>query len=296
MEHHSNIVPWQLVAEQTGAVLRAIPITDAGELDLDALPAAAQRRGPASSAWCTSPTCSARSTRSRSMTPTGARGRRRGAGGRRAVGAPPAGGRAGAWVRLLRLLRPQGVRAHRASGVLWGRAALLEAMPPWQGGGDMIDTVSLARAPPSRRCPPSSRRARRPSPRSIGLGAAIALRARRRVRRDRRTESGPARAAPPSGGRGSRACAWSARRARRPAVLSFTLEGVHPHDLGTVLDDDGVAIRAGHHCAQPLMRALRACPPRRGPRSRFYNTLDDDRRAGARVCTVRGRSSRDAAT
>ena len=138
-------------------------------------------------------------------------------------------------------------------GALWGRAEMLDAMPPWQGGGAMIDRVTFRKttyAPPPR----GSRRGRPRSSKRSGFGAAVdyvaaigldAIHAHeaalvtqtaRGFARDQRCD--PVRA----GG-----CA---------GIVSFALEGVHPHDLGTILDEENVAIRAGHHCAQPLMDHL----------------------------------------
>ncbi len=138
-------------------------------------------------------------------------------------------------------------------GALWGRAALLEAMPPWQGGGAMIDRVSFAGttyAPPPQRFEAGTPAiieaigfgAAADYVRSVGLAAIHAheaalvseLRAALRARNDV-TLFGPEESA---------------------GIVSFALDGVHPHDLGTILDEEGVAIRAGHHCAQPLMEHL----------------------------------------
>ena len=159
-----NIVPWQLVAEQTGAVVRAIPITDAGELDLEAYRPAARTDAPASSRVVHISNALGTINPVAEMTPDGARGRRRRAGGRRPGGAPPAGGRAGARLRLLRLLRAQGVRAHRHRGALGTRVAA-------RGDAALAGRRRHDRHRELRRdhlraaCPPSSRRARRLSPR-----------------------------------------------------------------------------------------------------------------------------------
>ena len=138
--------------------------------------------------------------------------------------------------------------------MLWARAEILEAMPPWQGGGAMIDKVTFERttyAPP-----PARFEAGTPHVVGvIGLHAAIDYVDAHRPRRHRR----------------AREPRWSARPATRcPAlnsvrlfgpgrsagIVSFAVEGVHPHDIGTILDESRVAIRAGHHCAQPLMASL----------------------------------------
>ena len=139
MEHHSNIVPWQILCEQTGATLRVAPINDRGEIDLDEYERCCPRaRRSSPSATC--PTRSGRSTRSRDH-----RSRARAGAVVLVDGAQAATTRrrrAGARLRLLRVLEPQDVRADRHRRAL-RRRALLEAMPPYQGGGDMIASVTF---------------------------------------------------------------------------------------------------------------------------------------------------------
>ena len=157
-------------------------------------------------------------------------------------------------------------------GMLWGRTALLDAMPPWQGGGDMIHTVSFAGttfAPL-----PAKFEAGTPAiAEVIGLGAAIgyirgvgfeAIGAWEHELLAYATER--VQAVP-----GVRLVGTARDKA---GVLAFTLEGVHPHDLGTILDADGVAIRAGHHCAQPVMERFGVHATARASFA-FYNTLEE---------------------
>jgi len=157
-------------------------------------------------------------------------------------------------------------------GLLWGRTELLEAMPPWQGGGDMIHTVSFAGttfAPL-----PAKFEAGTPAVAEvIGLGAAIgylqgigfeAIGAWERELLARATEL--VQAVP------GVTLVGTARE--KAGVLSFTLDGVHPHDLGTILDADGIAIRAGHHCAQPVMDRFGVHATARASFA-FYNTFDE---------------------
>jgi cysteine desulfurase/selenocysteine lyase len=157
-------------------------------------------------------------------------------------------------------------------GLLWGREALLEAMPPWQGGGDMIHTVSFAG---STFAPlPAKFEAGTPAiAEVIGLGAAIrylsgigfeAIEAWEHELLTRATER-------VSEVPGVRLVGTAKAKA---GVLSFTLDGVHPHDLGTILDADGVAIRAGHHCAQPVMERF-GVPATARASFAFYNTLEE---------------------
>jgi cysteine desulfurase/selenocysteine lyase len=270
MEHHSNIVPWQLVAGQTGAVVRAIPITDAGELELASFDRLLTER-----------------TRLLALTHLSnalgtinpvhwmvARARERGIvtlvdGAQSAPHLPVDVQALGCDFFACsghKLFGPTGV------GVLYGRAELLEAMPPWHGGGDMIETVTVER---STYAPPPARfEAGTPMiAEVIGLGAALEY------------IEGVGRAA--IGSWEEDLLGYATDRVReldgvrligtareKAAVLSFVVEGVHPHDVGAVLDDEGIAIRAGHHCAQPLMRRLGLSATARASFS-FYNTRDE---------------------
>jgi cysteine desulfurase/selenocysteine lyase len=270
MEHHSNLVPWQMVCGQTGARLRAVPITDRGELDLDAFDRLLGERtrllavGHVSNALGTV----------NPVRELAARAHARGAvvlvdGAQSAPHLP---------VNMAdlacdffafsghKLYGPTGV------GVLYGRAEVLAAMPPWQGGGDMIEQVTLEAstwaAPPARfeaGTPPIAQ--------VIGLAAAI----------EYLEGLGPARIAVWEGELLGLATARVGQlpgvrlvgtAADKAAVLSFLLEGVHPHDLGTVLDDEGVAVRAGHHCAQPVMARF-GIPATVRASFAFYNTPDE---------------------
>jgi cysteine desulfurase/selenocysteine lyase len=270
MEHHSNIVPWHLVASQTGAVIRAVPVMQTGELDLAAFDRLLTDR-----------------TRILALTHVSnalgtinpvrwmvARAREREVvtvvDGAQSVPHLPID------VQNLgcdffafsghKVLGPTGV------GVLYGRADRLEAMGPWQGGGDMIETVTLEG---STFAPPPARfEAGTPMiAEVIGLGAALeyvedvghaALGAWEEELLGYATEQVRELA-------GVRLIGTAREKA---AVLSFVVEGVHPHDVGAVLDDDGIAIRAGHHCAQPLMRRF-GLPATARASFAFYNTRDE---------------------
>jgi cysteine desulfurase/selenocysteine lyase len=270
MEHHSNIVPWHLVAGQIGAVVRAVPVTDVGELDLAAFDRLLTDR-----------------TRILALTHVSnalgtinpvrwmvARAREREVitvvDGAQSVPHLPIDVQALGCDFLAfsghKVLGPTGV------GVLYGRADRLEAMPPWQGGGDMIETVTLER---STFAPPPARfEAGTPMIAEVmGLGAAL----------DYIDEIGHAAI----GAWEEELLGYATERVReldgvrligtareKAAVLSFVVEGVHPHDVGAVLDDDGIAIRAGHHCAQPLMRRF-GVPATARASFAFYNTRDE---------------------
>jgi len=270
MEHHSNIVPWQLLAAQTGATVRAVPITDTGELDLDAFDRLLGDRtrllavGHVSNALGTINPVRVLVDRAH------ARGVVTLVDGAQSAPHLPVD------VQALgcdffafsghKLFGPTGV------GALYGRAALLEQMPPWQGGGDMIETVTLERSTFAQ--PPARFEAGTPMiAEVIGLGAALDY-----------VES-VGRPAIAAWEEELLACATERVReidgvrligtAREKAsVLSFVVEGVHPHDVGAVLDDDGIAIRTGHHCAQPVMRHF-GVPATARASFAFYNTRDE---------------------
>ena len=169
-------------------------------------------------------------------------------------------------------------------GVLYGKAALLDAMPPYQGGGEMISAVTFEKT--FYKGLPGKFEAGTPNITGVvGLGAAHRLRERRRPRRDRRPRAGAARLRHRAICATCRRCASSARRARRPSVLSFVIDGIHPHDIGTILDREGIAVRAGHHCAQPVMQRF-SIPATTRASFAFYNTQGGGRRAGRRLRTV----------
>lgn len=277
MEHHSNIVPWQLVAEATGAVLKAAPVTDAGELDLDAFERLLTGRtrvvavGHVSNALGT-------------INPV----RRiadlaHGAGAVLVVDGAQAAPHLPLSVRELdadfyacsshKMLGPTGV------GALYGREELLDSMPPYQGGGDMISTVTIAK---STWAPlPAKFEAGTPNiAGAVGFGAAVEY--IEKIGRDRIAEhehqllalaTDRVTAVP-----GLRIIGTAPLKA---SVLSFVMEGVHPHDIGTVLDSEGVCIRAGHHCAQPLMKRLDVPATARASFALYNQESDVDALVGA---------------
>jgi cysteine desulfurase / selenocysteine lyase len=250
MEHHSNIVPWQLVCEQTGAVLRAAPITDAGELDLEAFERLLGDRTRFVALVHLSNALGTVNPVKHLVALAHARGVPVLVDG--AQSAP----HLGVDVRELdcdffvfsghKLFGPTGV------GVLYGRESLLERMPPYQGGGDMIGSVTLERS--TWAALPAKFEAGTPMIAQVmGLGAAVdyvselgfdAISAWEHQLLSYATERLQAIG-------GVRVIGTARHKA---CVLGFVMEGVHPHDIGTILDDEGIAIRAGHHCAQPVMR------------------------------------------
>jgi cysteine desulfurase/selenocysteine lyase len=270
MEHHSNIVPWQLLCEQTGARLRVIPISDAGELLLDEYE---KLLGPATRLVAVGHVSNALGT----VNPVSeiiAMARRHGAltliDGAQAVPHMPVD------VRALdcdfyafsghKLFGPTGI------GVLYGRQSLLEDMPPYQGGGDMIKMVSFEKTLYNEL--PWKFEAGTPHIAGvIGLGAAVdyvsavsieSVAAHERELLEYATVS----AASIDGLR----LVGTARD--KAAILSFIVEGIHPHDLGTILDHEGVAIRTGHHCAMPVMERF-GLPATARASFAFYNTREE---------------------
>ncbi|MEE9137810.1 MAG: cysteine desulfurase [candidate division NC10 bacterium] len=270
MEHHSNIVPWQILCEQTGAVLRVVPISDAGELLLDEYEKLLTPR-----------------TRLVSV-----------------VHVSNALGTINPVHEIIRLARRQGVpvlldgaqavphlkvdvremdcdfyafSGHKlfgptGIGVLYGKAELLEAMPPYQGGGDMIKSVTFEKTLYNDL--PFKFEAGTPHiAGAIGLGAAV----------DYLDEIGLEKISAYE--RGLLVCATEALTAipglriigtahEKASLISFVLDGVHAHDVGTILDHEGIAIRAGHHCAMPVMQRF-GVPATARASLAFYNTTEE---------------------
>lgn len=270
MEHHSNIVPWQMLAEQTGARLVVAPIDDRGELLLDALERLISSRtrliavAHVSNALGTvnpvDEIC--RMARQRGI--------------RVLVDGAQAAPHLRVDVRVLdcdfyafsghKIYGPTGI------GVLYGKAELLERMPPYQGGGDMIRSVSFTKT--LYNDPPYRFEAGTPHiAGAIGLAAAIEYVSALGLEAIARHEQSLLEAATASLSEipGVRLVGTARHKA---AVVSFVLDGVHPHDVATVLDHEGVAVRAGHHCAQPLMERL-GLPATTRASFALYNTLEE---------------------
>jgi cysteine desulfurase/selenocysteine lyase len=252
MEHHSNIVPWQMLCEQTGARLRVAPINDDGELLLDEFE---QLIGPQTRLVAVTHVSNVLGTINpirRIVELAHARGARVLIDGAQAVPHLKVDVQAlGCDFYVFsghKMYGPTGI------GVLYGRSELLEEMPPYQGGGDMILSVSFEKTVYNK--PPYKFEAGTPNMAgAVGLGAAIdfltglgheALSAHEE---DVLAYGTRMLSAVP----GLRLIGTAHAKA---SVLSFVLDGVHPHDIGTILDREGVAIRVGHHCAQPLMSRL----------------------------------------
>jgi len=270
MEHHSNIVPWQIVAQEAGATIRVVPVTDAGELDLDQ---AARLIGPRTRVVAVTHVSNVLGTVNpiRSVADLA-----HAAGAVLLVDGAQAVPHRRVDVLALgcdfyaasahKMYGPNGV------GFLWGRRELLEAMPPWQGGGGMIEVVSFegtSFAPPPARFEAGTP----PITQAIGFAAAIEyLEALGWEAIERHEATLVAEATRRLAGiPGVRLIGTAADRV---GVVSFVVEGIHPHDVGTVLDLAGVAVRASHHCAQPLMRRFGVSGTVRASFG-VYNTLEE---------------------
>jgi cysteine desulfurase/selenocysteine lyase len=264
MEHHSNIVPWQLIAERTGAVVRAIPVTDMGEVDLDAFRSMLSEKVKVvgivhiSNAIGTINPVEEMAALAKEV------------GAMVLIDGAQAGPHHTIDVQAIgcdfytlschKIYAPTGV------GILWGRRELLEAMPPYQGGGSMIRSVSFEKttyaALPDKYEPGTPNVAG-----FVGFGAALDyvatlgqptqtwsradwLSSIARIAEHERRLSERARQelAAIEGVR------LIGNATARTGIVSFVMEDVHPHDVGQILDAEGVAIRVGHHCCQPLMR------------------------------------------
>jgi cysteine desulfurase/selenocysteine lyase len=249
MEHHSNIVPWQMLCEEKGAHLKVAPIDDAGEIRLDEMERLLSPRTKLVSVGHVSNALGTVNPVARIVEMAHARGVPVLVDG--AQGAPhlPVD------VQALDcdFYAFSGHKAYGPSGigVLYGKAALLTAMPPWQGGGDMILSVTFAKTTYNHI--PYKFEAGTPNiAGTIALGAALdyieALGRERIAAYEHELLAYGTEVL--SHVPGLRFIGTAREKA---GVLSFILEDVHPHDIGTVLDHEGIAIRTGHHCAQPVM-------------------------------------------
>ena len=251
LEHHSNIVPWQMVAERVGAAIDVVPLTDDHRIDLDAMAAMIRPEHKLVALAHVSNVLGSVLDVERACAIAHSAGARILIDGCQAVARLPVDVAAlGCDFYVFsghKLYGPTGI------GVLWARGELLDAMPPYQGGGSMIDRVSFEKTTYA----PAPTRFEAGTPHIVGaLGLAAAV--------DYVTGIGLSRIHAHETALVADARAALSRinslRLFGPAdsagIVSFALQGVHPHDIGTILDEHRVAIRAGHHCAQPLMGVL----------------------------------------
>ncbi len=249
MEHHSNIVPWQMLCEQTGATLRVAPIDDRGEVILEEYEKLLNERTRLAAMVYVSNALGTINPVERMIEMAHAQDVPVLVDGAQAVPHMKVD------VQALdcdffvfsghKMFGPTGI------GALYGRWDLLSAMPPYQGGGEMIRSVSFAKTEYAE--PPARFEAGTPNiVGAIALGAAVDYLQGLGLEAIRQYESGlldyatEALSAVP----GVRLVGTATHRA---SVVSFLIEGAHPHDVGTILDREGIAVRAGHHCAQPVM-------------------------------------------
>ncbi len=270
MEHHSNIVPWQILCEERKAILRVIPLTDTGELDLDAFPAMLTEKTRLMAVTHVSNALGTVNPVKELVRQAHAKGIPVLVDGAQAVPHMHVD------VQDLdcdfytfsahKMFGPTGV------GVLYGKRRWLDTMPPYQGGGDMIKSVTFEKTIYNDL--PYKFEAGTPNiGGSIGLGAALDYLRELNMDAIRRFED--------------ELLAYATERiltvpgvrligtAREKAgVLSFVMEEIHPHDIGTILDVEGVAIRTGHHCAQPVMQRF-GIPATARASFAFYNTKEE---------------------
>ena len=270
MEHHSNIVPWQLVCAQTGATLRAVPISDRGELDLDAYDRMLSDRTRMVAMIHVSNALGTINPVRELVARARAAGAATLVDGAQAVPHLPVD------VQALgcdfyafsghKMYGPTG------TGALYGRTAMLEAMPPYQGGGDMISSVTFEKT--DYNVLPYKFEAGTPNIAGVvGFGAAVKYLAaldREAVlaHEDQLLDYATAQVQEIPGVR------LMGQAAERASVLSFVLDNVHPHDVGTILDTEGVAVRTGQHCAQPIMDRY-GVPATVRASIGLYNTRDE---------------------
>lgn len=270
MEHHSNIVPWQILREQTGAKLRVIPINEQGEIDQEAYVSMLNPRVKMVGVVHVSNAIGTINPIKAMVAEAHARG----------IPFLVDGAQAAPHLPLdmqeldcdfycvsgHKMFGPTGV------GILYGKAEHLEAMAPYHGGGEMIRHVTFEETIYNEL--PAKYEAGTPNiAGGIGLGAtvdylnSVGMAAIEKYEAELLAYATDALAAVP----GLRLIGTAARKA---AVLSFTLEGIHPHDLGTIIDHEGVAIRTGHHCTMPLMQFF-GVPATARASLAFYNTREE---------------------
>jgi cysteine desulfurase/selenocysteine lyase len=270
MEHHANIVPWQIAAEKTGAVLKVVPVLDNGELDLEAFASLLSKRTRLLSIVHVSNALGTINPIKSIIDQAHAHGVPVLLDGCQSVPHMPVD------VAALdcdffvfsghKLFGPTGI------GVLWGKRVWLEKFPPYQSGGDMIERVDFAGT--TYKGIPGKFEAGTPHIEGvIGLAAAIEYlegidRAGALAHEHALLLDATAKL---SAVDGLRILGTAAEKA---SILSFVIDGIHPHDIGTFLDADGVAVRAGHHCTQPLLKRF-GLPATARASFAFYNDFED---------------------
>ncbi|MEO8303634.1 MAG: cysteine desulfurase [Betaproteobacteria bacterium] len=268
LEHHSNIVPWQMLAEEKGATIRVVPVDDAGDLLIDAYEGLFNDRTKFVAAMHVSNALGTINPIKRMIAFAHARG----------VPVLIDGAQAVPHLKVdvqdldcdfyafsgHKMCGPTGI------GILYGKAAVLERMQPFKGGGDMILSVTFEKTTYNS-IPHRFEAGTPPIAAAVGLGAAVdylsaigmdAIAAHEHELLDYAT-------AQVSRIKGVRIIGTAVRKA---SVLSFAIDGVHPHDVGTLLNQEGIAVRTGHHCAQPVMQRFNVPATSRASFA-LYNTM-----------------------
>lgn len=288
MEHHSNIVPWQQLAERTGCRLRFAPVTDDGLLDLDAWTNLLNERTKLAAVTAVSNVLG-------TINPVGELVRRaRSAGAVILVDAAQAVPHQVVDVQRLdvdflafsghKMLGPAGI------GVLYGKESLLDAMPPFLGGGSMIRTVTVEGYSPAM-LPAKFEAGTPPIVDAIALGAAVEYLEKVGMERIHQYELELTRAAHRVLAEVEGVRVLGPSPEQKAGIATFTMERAHPDEVAKVLDSQGVAIRAGHHCAMPLHQRL-GVPASSRASFYFYNTLDEVERFGEALRIARRMLSR----
>jgi cysteine desulfurase / selenocysteine lyase len=270
MEHHANIVPWQMIAKQTGAVIKVIPVTDSGDLDMEAYK---KLLGPKTKMVAIIHVSNALGTVNPVKEITDLA---------HDAGAKVLIDGAQSAPHLKVDMKKIGCdfftfSAHKVCGptgfgILYGRKELLEAMPPYRGGGDMIDKVSFEET--TYNVPPFRFEAGTP-PIAAGIGLGTAIDYLNEIgmeavadREDELVQYAVEKLKKVNGLR------FIGDSRHRASVCSFVFNEIHASDMGTILDKRGIAVRTGHHCAQPILRRFNVPATTRASLS-FYNTKDD---------------------
>jgi cysteine desulfurase/selenocysteine lyase len=282
LEHHANIVPWQLVCEQTGAKLVVAPMDEHGEIHFEAVESLMSDRTRLFACAHVSNALGTVLPVRRLVAAAKSRGITTLIDGAQAVPHMPVD------VQDLdcdfyafsghKLFGPTGI------GVLYGRESLLDRMPPWQGGGDMILAVTFGKT--TYNSLPYKFEAGTPNiSGAIGLGAAVEFLDGLDLEGAHAHEHALLTYASEtlSAIEDLRIVGTAKHKA---SLVSFVVAGVHPHDLGTILDEDGIAIRTGHHCAMPVMDYFKLAATARASFA-FYNTFDEIDRLGAAILRAR---------
>jgi cysteine desulfurase/selenocysteine lyase len=278
LEHHANIVPWQMLCEQTGARLVVAPMDSRGEVHVDAVAALMNTRTKLFAFAHVSNALGTVLPAKRLVAAAKERGITTLIDGAQAISHMDVD------VQDLgcdfyafsghKMYAPTGV------GVLYGRERLLERMPPWQGGGEMILAVTFAKT--TYNALPNKFEAGTPNiSGGIGLGAAVDFlagfdRQAAQAHEDALLQHATAVLSKIPGLR------IIGTAPHKASLVSFVVAGVHPHDLGTILDEDGIAVRTGHHCAMPVMDFFELPATARASFA-FYNTFDEIDRLGAGI-------------